>query len=162
MQLSLSSSELRPPEKLLRSCSFRWPPPDATLFYCDQPALPGQGDTLIADAAAAFDALPPSRKAQLLELRSVMCGFGFGRTEKDVETGALPSPREARPINSAALTDGEFWEAMGPNLHPLASSSTSVLLAVSPHPTGLKPAAVGVNRRATPSAARASCHLPGR
>ena len=148
VQLSLSSSELRPPEKLLRSCSFRWPPPDATLFYCDQPALPGQGDTLIADAAAAFDALPPSRKAQLLELRSVMCGFGFGRTEKDVETGALPSPREARPINSAALTDEEFWEAMGPNLHPLASSSTSVLLAVSPHPTGLKPA-VGVNRRAS-------------
>jgi alpha-ketoglutarate-dependent taurine dioxygenase len=26
-------------------CSFRWPPPDATLLYCEQPAAAGEADT---------------------------------------------------------------------------------------------------------------------
>lgn len=39
--------------------SFRRPPPDASLLYCVTPALPNQGQTLFADATAAFDALSP-------------------------------------------------------------------------------------------------------
>ena len=82
-------------------CSFRWPPPDATLLYCENPATLGQADTLIADAAAAYEALPPPQQQQLRALRGVHCGFGVGRTEKDVLDGVPPSSREERPINSS-------------------------------------------------------------
>ena len=82
-------------------CSFRWPPPDATLLYCENPATLGQADTLIADAAAAYEALPPPEQQRLCSLRGVHCGFGLGRTEKDVLDGVPPSSREERPINSS-------------------------------------------------------------
>jgi alpha-ketoglutarate-dependent taurine dioxygenase len=82
-------------------CSFRWPPPDATLLYCEQPAAAGEADTLIADAAAAYEALPELEQRRLRALRGVHCGFGLGRTERDVLDGVAPSSRDDRPINSA-------------------------------------------------------------
>ena len=43
--------------------SFRRPPPDISLFYAVLPSPPGQGQTLYADAASAYDALSVDLKS---------------------------------------------------------------------------------------------------
>ena len=50
--------------------SFRRPPPDISLFYAVIPSPPGQGQTLYADAAGAYDALSADLKATVEVLRS--------------------------------------------------------------------------------------------
>jgi taurine dioxygenase len=64
--------------------SFRRPPPDISILYAVRAAERGQGQTLFADCAAAFDALPASTKAQIDNLVGVHAGFGTGRSEDDV------------------------------------------------------------------------------
>ena len=43
--------------------SYRRPPPDVSLFLAVLPVPKGQGQTLFADATAAYDALPAATKA---------------------------------------------------------------------------------------------------
>jgi taurine dioxygenase len=70
--------------------SFRRPPPDISLLYAVQTAVKGQGQTLFADCAAAFDALPTSVQAQIECLVGIHTAFGTGRSEEDV--------RDHRPV----------------------------------------------------------------
>lgn len=64
--------------------SFRRPPPDVSLLYAVQAAQPGQGQTLFADCAAAFDALPAATRTRVADLVGVHARFGTGRSEDDV------------------------------------------------------------------------------
>jgi taurine dioxygenase len=79
--------------------SFRRPPPDISLLYAVQTAIKGQGQTLFADCAAAFDALPASVKAQIECLVGIHTGFGIGRSEEDVrnQRPVRPLMRHERP-----------------------------------------------------------------
>ena len=67
--------------------SYRRPPPDASLLYCVTPALPNQGRTLFADAAAAFAALPPEEQEAAERLEILHCNSAMGRSEAAVRAG---------------------------------------------------------------------------
>ena len=67
--------------------SYRRPPPDASLLYCVTPALPNQGRTLFADAAAAFAALPPAEQEAAERLEILHCNSAMGRSEAAVRAG---------------------------------------------------------------------------
>jgi len=73
--------------------SFRRPPPDISLLYGVQVAVKGQGQTLFADCAAAFDTLPASVKAQIEDLVGIHVEYGANRSEDDVR-----SQRSLRPL----------------------------------------------------------------
>jgi taurine dioxygenase len=73
--------------------SFRRPPPDISVLYAVQVAIKGQGQTLFADCAAAFDALPTSVQAQIEGLIGIHAGFGANRSEDDVR-----NQRPLRPL----------------------------------------------------------------
>ena len=73
--------------------SFRRPPPDISLLYGVQVAIKGQGQTLFADCAAAFDALPASVQAQIEDLVGVHVEYGANRSEDDVR-----NRRPVRPL----------------------------------------------------------------
>ena len=72
--------------------SFRRPPPDLSLFYCVTPAVKGQGQTLYADAAGAYDALPERLKARVENLVGIHAKPGVGRAEYAVRAGQAPDP----------------------------------------------------------------------
>ncbi len=70
--------------------SFRRPPPDLSLFYAVMPAPKGQGQTLYADGAAAYGALPPALKARVDGLVGIHVMPYTGRSETAVRAGDEP------------------------------------------------------------------------
>ncbi len=70
--------------------SFRRPPPDLSLFYAVIPAPKGQGQTLYADGAAAYQALPPALKARIEGLVGIHVMPYTGRSESAVRAGEAP------------------------------------------------------------------------
>jgi taurine dioxygenase len=72
--------------------SYRRPPPDISLFLAVLPVRKDQGQTLFADGAAAYDALPPALKAQIEGLEGLHAQSGTGRTYAAVRAGETPRP----------------------------------------------------------------------
>lgn len=72
--------------------SFRRPPPDLSLFYAVTPATIGQGQTLYADAAGAYDALPERLRERVQVLVGIHAKPGVGRAEYAVRAGQAPDP----------------------------------------------------------------------
>ena len=71
--------------------SFRRPPPDYSLFYARQPVPQGQGQTLFADATAAYAALPRAMKSRVEGLEGIHVLPGMGRSDKAVREGEAPT-----------------------------------------------------------------------
>ena len=67
--------------------SYRRPPPDISLFLAVQPVPRGQGQTLFADGAAAYDALPAAMKARIDTLDGVHVSSSSKRTYDAVRAG---------------------------------------------------------------------------
>ena len=74
--------------------SFRRPPPDISLLLAVTPAPWGQGQTLFADGAAAYEALSPDMKAGVEALEGLHVMPGAGRSEQAVRAGLTPDPLE--------------------------------------------------------------------
>ena len=72
--------------------SYRRPPPDVSLFLAVVPAPRGQGQTLFADGAAAYEALSPALKARVEGLEGLHAQAGSGRTHAAVLAGEEPRP----------------------------------------------------------------------
>ena len=72
--------------------SFRRPPPDISLFYAVIPSPTGQGQTLFADAAGAYDALSADLKGTVEALEGIHAIPGIGRAEYAVKAGETPKP----------------------------------------------------------------------
>jgi taurine dioxygenase len=75
--------------------SYRRPPPDISLFLGVEPVPQGQGQTLFADATAAYEALSPALKAQVDGLDGIHVASGAGRKRDAVLAGE--TPRVLRP-----------------------------------------------------------------
>jgi taurine dioxygenase len=75
--------------------SYRRPPPDISLFLAVVPVPRGQGQTLFADAAAAYDALPSAMKAKVEALEGIHVSSSAGRKYDAVLSGE--TPRILRP-----------------------------------------------------------------
>ena len=67
--------------------SFRRPPPDVSLFYAVIATPQGQGQTLFADATAAYEALPQRTKQRIDKLDGLHALLGTGRSEQAVRAG---------------------------------------------------------------------------
>ncbi|WP_428490879.1 TauD/TfdA dioxygenase family protein [Rhodopila sp.] len=77
--------------------SYRRPPPDISLFLAVTPIRRDQGQTLFADATAAYAALPPEMQARLNGLDGIHVQNSAGRNRDAVLSGAPPrglSPHE--------------------------------------------------------------------
>ena len=72
--------------------SFRRPPPDVSLFLAVIPAPKGQGQTLFADAIAAYETLPASTRARIDVLDGLHALLGTGRSEQAVKAGEPIKP----------------------------------------------------------------------
>jgi taurine dioxygenase len=72
--------------------SYRRPPPDISLFLAVDPVPQGQGQTLFADATAAYEALPPDLKARVDALDGIHVSLSAGRGRFDVLEGKTPRP----------------------------------------------------------------------
>ena len=72
--------------------SFRRPPPDFSLFIAVEPTPQGQGQTLFADAAGAYDALPADLKRRIQNVEGLHSLPSNGRSEKAVRSGVVPKP----------------------------------------------------------------------
>jgi taurine dioxygenase len=72
--------------------SYRRPPPDISLFLAVLPVRKDQGQTLFADGAAAYDALPPDLKAQIDGLEGLHAQPNTGRSFTAVRAGEAPRP----------------------------------------------------------------------
>lgn len=72
--------------------SYRRPPPDISLFLAVTPVRQGSGQTLFADATAAYDALPPALKALADTHDGIHVGLSAGRGWRDVMEGKTPRP----------------------------------------------------------------------
>ncbi len=70
--------------------SYRRPPPDISLFLGVVPVPRGQGQTLFADGAAAYDALPSGLKAQIATLQGLHVASSAGRKRDAVLAGETP------------------------------------------------------------------------
>lgn len=70
--------------------SYRRPPPDISLFLAVTPVTQGSGQTLFADTAAAYAALPPDLKALADTHDGVHVGLSAGRGRNDVLEGKTP------------------------------------------------------------------------
>jgi taurine dioxygenase len=76
--------------------SYRRPPPDISLFYAVTPVPQGQGQTIFANGAGAYDALPPALKAKVDTLEGLhIRPFGTGRSRSEVLAGETPRPLAA-------------------------------------------------------------------
>ncbi len=71
--------------------SFRRPPPDVSLFLGVQTVPRGQGQTLFADATAAYEALSPEMQARIEGVDGLHIGGGLGRRREAVLAGT-PAP----------------------------------------------------------------------
>jgi taurine dioxygenase len=72
--------------------SYRRPPPDISLFFAVRPVPQGQGQTLFANGAAAYDALPSALKRRIEGLEGLHVQPGTGRSRDAVLAGELPRP----------------------------------------------------------------------
>jgi taurine dioxygenase len=72
--------------------SYRRPPPDISLFLAVIPTPQGQGQTLFANATAAYAALPPDMQARVDRLEGLHVGLSAGRGRNDVLEGKTPRP----------------------------------------------------------------------
>ncbi len=72
--------------------SYRRPPPDVSLFYAVTPAPKGQGQTLYADGATAYEALPARLRQRVEGLEGIHVRPGTGRSEQAVSDGETPQP----------------------------------------------------------------------
>jgi taurine dioxygenase len=72
--------------------SYRRPPPDISLFFAVAPVPQGEGQTLFADGAAAYDALPPGLKQRIEGLEGLHVQPGTGRSRDAVIAGDTPRP----------------------------------------------------------------------
>jgi len=72
--------------------SYRRPPPDISLFLAVVPVPQGQGQTLFADAAAAYAMLPEPLKARIESLEGLHVSSGAGRRREAVLAGQAPRP----------------------------------------------------------------------
>ena len=70
--------------------SYRRPPPDISLFFAVAPVPQGQGQTLFANGAAAYDALPPALKQRVEGLEGLHVQPGSGRSRDAVTAGEAP------------------------------------------------------------------------
>jgi taurine dioxygenase len=70
--------------------SYRRPPPDISLFLAVLPVPRGQGQTLFADGAAAYDALPAALQARIENLQGLHVQPGSGRSRPAVLAGEIP------------------------------------------------------------------------
>jgi taurine dioxygenase len=70
--------------------SYRRPPPDISLFLAVIPTPQGQGQTLFANATAAYEALPPDMKARVDGLEGVHVSLSAGRGRNDILEGKTP------------------------------------------------------------------------
>jgi taurine dioxygenase len=75
--------------------SYRRPPPDISLFFAVVPVPQGQGQTLFANGAAAYDALPPTLKQRVAGLEGLHVQPGTGRSRDAVRAGETPRPLAA-------------------------------------------------------------------
>ncbi len=72
--------------------SYRRPPPDISLFLGVEPVPQGQGQTLFADCAAAYEALTPALKARVAGLEGLHVQPKTGRSRDAVLNGETPRP----------------------------------------------------------------------
>ncbi len=72
--------------------SYRRPPPDVSLFFAVVPVPQGQGQTLFANGAAAYDALPAALKRRIEGLEGLHVQPGTGRSREAVRAGETPRP----------------------------------------------------------------------
>jgi taurine dioxygenase len=72
--------------------SYRRPPPDISLFLAVLPVPQGQGQTLFADCAAAYDALPEELRSQVEKLEGLHVQSSSGRSRPAVLAGETPKP----------------------------------------------------------------------
>ncbi|MSP49544.1 MAG: TauD/TfdA family dioxygenase [Alphaproteobacteria bacterium] len=72
--------------------SYRRPPPDISLFLGVIPVPKGQGQTLFADGAAAYDALAPTAKARIEGLEGLHAKARTGRSHDQVLAGDPVQP----------------------------------------------------------------------
>ena len=70
--------------------SYRRPPPDVSLFLAVVPVTQGQGQTLFADAATAYEALPADLKARVENLEGIHASSSAKRTRDAVLAGETP------------------------------------------------------------------------
>ena len=75
--------------------SYRRPPPDISLFLAVVPVPKDQGQTLFADGAAAYDALPAELKARVDGLQGLHVGSSAKRSRDAVLAGE--TPRQLQP-----------------------------------------------------------------
>ncbi len=75
--------------------SYRRPPPDISLFLAVLPVPKDQGQTLFADGAAAYDALPAATKARIERLDGIHVQNTAKRNHDAVVAGE--TPRVLRP-----------------------------------------------------------------
>jgi len=67
--------------------SYRRPPPDVSLFFAVKPVPQGQGQTLFANGAAAYAALPASLNRRVENLEGLHVQPGSGRSRDAVIAG---------------------------------------------------------------------------
>src|SRR5947209_6867390 len=72
--------------------SYRRPPPDISLFFAVAPVPQGEGQTLFADGATAYDALPSALKQRIEGLEGLHVQPGAGRSRDAVIAGDTPRP----------------------------------------------------------------------
>ncbi len=70
--------------------SYRRPPPDISLFFAVNPVARERGQTLFANGALAYDALPADLKARVEDLQGLHAQPGSGRGRGDAEAGKTP------------------------------------------------------------------------
>jgi taurine dioxygenase len=70
--------------------SYRRPPPDISLFLAVVPVRRDQGQTLFADGAAAYEALPPALQARLEGLEGLHVSSSAGRKRDAVLAEETP------------------------------------------------------------------------
>ena len=72
--------------------SYRRPPPDISLFFAVEPVPQGQGQTLFANGAAAYEGLPPALKQRVNGLEGLHVQLGTGRSREAVLAGEVQRP----------------------------------------------------------------------
>ncbi|MBM3520689.1 MAG: TauD/TfdA family dioxygenase [Alphaproteobacteria bacterium] len=72
--------------------SYRRPPPDVSLFFAVTPVPKGQGQTLFANGALAYDALSPALKAKVDGLDGLHTRGRTGRSRDQVLAGEPVQP----------------------------------------------------------------------
>jgi taurine dioxygenase len=77
--------------------SFRRPPPDVSLLYAVKTTPAGQGQTIYANATAAYESLPLHLKRQIHALIGLHIVKGYGRTGDEVDAGVTPSESRSTP-----------------------------------------------------------------